>query len=349
MTNAAQLTALRNNNFDLLRFLFAFIVFLVHAQVLSGEPALLFLNQWLSSQIAVQSFFVVSGFLIFMSYENSSTLLHYFEKRLRRIYPAYVAVIMLAVVVGLFLTTAPWYEYLSIQTFKYLAANLLFLNFLQPELPGLFTDNRMQAVNGALWTLKIEVMFYVSVPILVWLMNRCGRWQVLLVIYLVSLSYVYLLGWWGERGGPDYYRELQRQLPGQLSWFVAGATLYYYFGFFKQWWSTMLSFSVLILLLGSSMNLSWLDPVALAIIIVFAACLFPHLGDFGKFGDFSYGVYIVHFPILQALITAGLFVWSPLFGLFVAAMLVLTTAFLFWHWIEKSFLRRPSHYVEVNT
>ena len=349
MTNAAQSSALRGNNFDLLRFLFAFAVFLVHACVLSGEHALLFLNQWLSSEIAVQSFFVVSGFLIFMSYENTSTALRYFEKRARRILPAYVSVIVLVVIAGFFLTTVSWQEYLSIQTFKYLAANLLFLNFLQPELPGLFADNRLQAVNGALWTLKIEVMFYLSVPIMVWFMNRWGRWQILLMIYVISLCYVQLLGWWGEHEGVGYYQELQRQLPGQLSWFVAGAALYYYFGFFKRWWPVMLAAALLLLLMRSSLALSWLEPIGLAIVVVYAACLFPGLGNFGKFGDFSYGIYIVHFPILQVLIAAGLFAWSPVFGMLAAAILVLTTAFLFWHGIEKTFLRRSSHYIEVNS
>jgi len=346
--HTAQSIVLQNNNFDLLRFLFAFIVFLVHAYALSGEYELLFLNQWLSSEIAVQSFFIVSGFLIFMSYENSSTSLRYFEKRARRILPAYISVIVLVVVAGFFLTTLPWHEYLSIQTFKYLAANLMFMNFLQPELPGLFADNRLQAVNGALWTLKIEVMFYLSVPVLVWSMGRWGRWQVLLLTYVMSLCYVQMLGWWGEREGVEHYRELQRQLPGQLSWFIAGATLYYYLGSFKRWWPGLLIVALLLLFFRSHSDLSWLEPAALAMVVIYAACLLPGLGRFGKFGDFSYGIYIVHFPILQVLIAAGLFAWSPVLGLFTAGILVLTAAILFWHGIEKPFLRRSSHYVEVN-
>ena len=338
---------LRDNNFDFLRFLFASIVFFVHAYVLSGEQELVALNRWFSSGLAVQSFFVVSGFLIFMSFEHSSSLGRYFEKRARRIYPAYAAVILLAVIVGAMLTTVGWDDYFSVQTVKYLVSNLLFLNFLQPDLPGLFMDNRMQTVNGALWTLKIEVMFYFSVPLLVWLMRRWGRWQVLLLSYVSSMLYVYLLGYWGQHGELDIYRELQRQLPGQLSWFIAGGALFYYIDVFRRWWPGLLAMAAAVFFFQQQPLFMWLEPAALAIIVIYVACLFPYLGKFGKYGDFSYGIYIVHFPILQALVDAGLFSWSPVVGVIVAAMIVLLMAFLFWHGIEKPFLRRSSHYVEV--
>jgi len=46
----------RQNNFDLLRFVFSFMVFLVHAYALSGAEGLAVLSQIFSSDIAVKSF-----------------------------------------------------------------------------------------------------------------------------------------------------------------------------------------------------------------------------------------------------------------------------------------------------
>ena len=85
--------SLKSNNFDLLRFLFAFSVLLVHSYVLSGTEALSIISKLLSSEIAVKCFFVVSGFLIFMSYENSNNTARFFLKRALRIYPAYFSII----------------------------------------------------------------------------------------------------------------------------------------------------------------------------------------------------------------------------------------------------------------
>jgi peptidoglycan/LPS O-acetylase OafA/YrhL len=76
---------LRQKNFDLLRFGIAFVVFLVHAHALSAQSELSELSKWLSSGLAVKSFFVVSGFLIFRSYEESISAANYFRKRFRRI------------------------------------------------------------------------------------------------------------------------------------------------------------------------------------------------------------------------------------------------------------------------
>jgi peptidoglycan/LPS O-acetylase OafA/YrhL len=96
--------------------------------------------------------------------------------------------------------------------------------------------------------------------------------------------------------------------------------------------------------------LPWIaiEPIALAIIVVYFACIFPYIGNFGKYGDFSYGMYIVHFPILQVLISFGLFKDSPWLMLAIGGLMIFTIAILFWNFIEKPFLRKSSHYVAVN-
>ena len=49
------------------------------------------------------------------------------------------------------------------------------------------------------------------------------------------------------------------------------------------------------------------QPIALGVLVVYFACVIPCLRNFDKYGDFSYGIYIIHFPILQILIACGLF------------------------------------------
>lgn len=216
------------NNFDLLRFVFAFTVLLVHSYALSRETELHLLARFLSAELAIQGLFIVSGYLVFMSLENSRSVGDYLGKRVRRIYPAYFAVVAGCALLGALVSTSPVAQYFSADLARYLAANLVFLNFLEPNLPGVFRGNPMPEVNGALWTLKIEVMFYAAVPVIGWLAMRLGRGRTLLALYLLAAAYVVGMDWLHRRTGSGFWLILQRQLPGQLGFFVAGAACYYY-------------------------------------------------------------------------------------------------------------------------
>lgn len=211
-----------SNNFDLLRLLFAGTVCLVHAYQLSELEELKIIGIYLSSKIAVEAFFIVSGFLIFMSYERSSSLSSYIEKRARRILPAYIVVVILCALGFVFISTLSYGEYFSSDWIRYIVANLSFLNFIQHSLPGVFEGNKFNAVNGALWTLKIEVMFYLSVPLFVYLFRRFSCLPIIAFFYISSLVYVFTLSLLEERSGNGLYTILSRQLPGQLSYFMAG-------------------------------------------------------------------------------------------------------------------------------
>lgn len=332
------------NNLDLLRLLFALTVCLVHACHLSGEAALQWIPTFFSSELAVEGFFVISGFLIFKSYEGSSSLRSYFEKRLRRIYPAYIIVILcsalLLVAVSRFAPTS----YFSYPWLKYLTANALFLNFLQPGLPGVFEGNSLSAVNGALWTIKIEVMFYCSVPVIVFLLRKYGQLKILLMLYLLSLAYTSILTSMAEQHNAEIYQILARQLPGQLSFFLSGALLYYYFEYFERYIAFFVLGGLAYLLLSAyGVPVDYIKPMGLAILIC-SAGFFCHLGNFARYGDFSYGLYIIHFPIIQTLTAMEVFRSSPITGILITLLLSFAGAILLWHLVEKRFLLRNNHY-----
>lgn len=340
------LSRLRRNNFDLLRLVFSITVCLVHAQQLSGFRELSWIAKLFSSAVAVKGFFVISGFLIFMSYERTGSIAAYAAKRFRRIYPAYFTVVMVGAIALVAVSSKPPSEYFSAVWLKYLAANLSFLNFLQLTLPGVFEVNKLTAVNGALWTLKIEVLFYLSVPIFVLLFRRLGLLPVLLVTYCGSVLYVSLCNTLAQRTGSGIYRELANQLPGQLSYFMAGAAWYYYRHWFELRAKYLTAAAGVILILNHVFLVPWLEPFALGTIVIFLA-LFAYMGNVGKYGDFSYGVYILHFPIVQLLLSSGWFQGKPEY--FLAATLLVTAlgAVTLWHLVEKRFLPRSSHYLEA--
>lgn len=331
------------NNFDLLRLLFASVVCMVHAYELSGELKLQWISDVLSSSVAVKSFFVVSGFLIFMSYERASSVGSYFNKRVRRIYPGYLFTIFFLAFSLSLISTKSISQYFTVEWIKYVLANLVFLNFIHPVLPGVFEGNRISAINGALWTLKIEVMFYFTVPIFVTLFNRFGRLRVISLVYLLSILYSSVLDSIAVRTGSGMYEELSRQLPGQLSYFMAGAFFYYFFPIFKQYANYFMLAGAFSIFINFYVSLSIVVPIALASIVIYLA-YFRVLGNFGKYGDFSYGVYILHFPVIQSILWWGGLKNSPALYLTAIFSITLILAMALWHMVEKRFLSRWSHY-----
>ena len=334
----------QSNRFDFIRLSLASLVFLYHAVVLSSGPSGGRFEAELAviAELAIQGFFIVSGLLVYGSLERASSLSDYAGKRVRRLYPAYLVVILIPALVSLILTFGDPGAIAGVM--RYLGANAIFLNFLEPNLPGLFEGQRFTAVNGALWTLKIEVMFYLALPVFAWGLHRLKSlwWAGLAGLVLVAFAWKHTM----LELDSAYSVQLARQLPGQLMYFAAGMAL----------WRLKDQLSTHAVLAGI------LGAIALAL-----ALAVPELGAFrvigltgliagvafapgpeinaARWGDVSYGVYIVHFPIIQALVMADVFSQiGQVGGLILSAVLTFAASFLLWWWVEKPALRHDSHY-----
>jgi peptidoglycan/LPS O-acetylase OafA/YrhL len=335
----------------------ASIVALFHIYALSNISALSSFGRYLSPQFAVRGFFVISGLLIYRSYTRSSTIASYFEKRARRIYPAYLTVIVVAAIALFSLTTVSARQYFGIGFWKYLGANLVFLNFLAPSLPGLFTSNNLVAVNGALWTLKIEVAFYLCVPAMHYLCSRFGTKRVMTSIFCFSCiwkyGFAYLAAMDSSRhvnaieSARSIYSQLQVQFPAQLAYFSAGILLLLYFDKLKRHFLSISCITACLFLLDQWVTRDALDVFWISG-FVFVFGFWRYFGNFSKHGDFSYGVYIVHWPIVQILIAVGAIKLGPAIFLLVSLISIGLTAFLMWHLVESRFLASSSHYRQVS-
>jgi len=341
------------NNLDCLRLILASIVALFHVYALSGISAFSAFGKYLSPHFAVRSFFVISGLLIYRSYTRSSSLRSYLEKRVRRIYPAYFAVIACAAL-GLYVVSSlPASRYFGAQFWQYLGANLCFLNFLAPTLPGVFTSNSNSAVNGVLWTLKIEVAFYLFVPFIHYFSNRFGVRKTMATIFCISCLWKYgfaLLDFLYGSVGPDaaensrsIYAKMEVQFPAQLAYFTAGILLLLFFDKLKSHFGVIACIAAVLYLFDHFITKEILDIFWISG-VVFVFGFWRYFGNFAKFGDFSYGVYIVHWPIIQTVILLGHGRLPPPMFLLLNLTLVALTSVLMWHLVEKRFLKTSSHY-----
>lgn len=339
----------KTNNFDLVRLLLAIVVVIAHTASLSQNPLFLKIETILNPKVAVDSFFIISGFLIFMSFENSSSLGSYISKRSRRILPGYIAVIVICAFGLFFVSTAKFHAYFNFDFLQYILFNLLTLNFLQSSLPGVFVDHSTTAVNTPLWTIKVEIMFYIVVPLIAYLLSKFTKIFAIAGIYLLSILYSTAIMQLSDRLSPESLIQLEQQLPGQMAFFISGALIYYFYDQFYEHSFLLLAASALILTIHNlAIEIYFLYPFALAIVVIYFCLIFKYLGNFGKYGDFSYGLYIWHFPILQLFFHYQLFA-QPWLGIPLVFITVFIVAYLSWHWIEKPFLKKRSHYVVAQT
>ena len=336
----------RKNNFDLIRLIAAIVVVIAHTASNSQYEAFLTLESIFNPKTAVDSFFIISGFLIFRSFENSSSLGNYIQKRAKRILPAYIAVIVVCAFGLFFVSSVNIGEYFNLEFIKYIFFNLLTLNFLQSTLPGVFVDNsQTAAVNPSLWTIKVEKMFYVVVPLIVYFLRKTNKALVIGIIYFLSILYSNIVIQLSDRLSPEFITQLEQQLPGQMAFFISGALLYYFYDKFSDNVMLLLSIAAFIIAIHNFATEIYLFyPLALAVIIIYFCLMFKYLGNFSKYGDFSYGIYIWHFPILQVFNHFNLFS-NPWIGVPLLFACVFSISCLSWNFIEKPFLRRKSNHV----
>jgi peptidoglycan/LPS O-acetylase OafA/YrhL len=323
--------SMRKNNFDLVRIILALVVVFVHSSDLCGSSQLAVFRTFLNAQMAVEGFFVISGFLIIASYERSKSLKDYCSKRARRILPGYWLASLVCVVIA-----ASFNPHLN--PVPFLLANLTFLNFLHPGISGVFTHNPgNSALDGALWTIKTEVLFYAIVPALVWACRRFGRLQVLLSIAVLSV--VFRMG-----AVAVGHAKLGLQLPGQMSFFCLGALAYYYLPAFKRQGRLLVLFSIVCYLVYVYTGYYPLRPIFVSVITLFASLSLPQIKGPTRWGDFSYGTYVLHWPIIQTVVALGLFRHSPWLAFSIVLTAVCIAASLSWFLVERRWLpRRANH------
>jgi len=336
----------RDNNFNLIRFIAASLVLFTHSYALTGaaHDPLIAVSGIDFGRLAVDIFFITSGFLVTGSLIKRADLKAFVRARLLRILPGLlVANLVTVFIIGAIYTTQPLLTYLGNTTlYKFLFANTtLVTTNLRWTLPGVFEDNPFKGVinstiNGSLWTLPYEVKLY-GVLLLAGLLTYGGirlltprRLGYLLITAAVLLVGYNLYSYLDSRQIVDIWR-----LAGM---FISGSAIY----FLKQrivmsWWLAAMMMALLVV---------YADPLLDQTFYVFYWLFLAYLTfwlayvpggpirQFNRLGDYSYGIYIYAFPIQQAIVASVPDV-TPLRLFFGAFPITLLLAVLSWHYIEK--------------
>lgn len=300
----------RDNNFNLIRFIAAFGVLFSHSFSLAlgstdTEPFKQFFGMSFG-QIAVDIFFISSGFLIANSLFVKKDLVNFLWARFLRIYPGLFAAVLFCVfVVGLYFTSDPVEQYLmNSQTYIFLAKNTVLFFGEEPSLPGVFESLPWSGVvNGSLWTLPFEVRAYCLLVVFSIVIHRLIIWSkgllserllylliplLCMIIYIANHFYTFL--------PISYFASEDFRL---YSLFFIGTACY----IFKDnlVLSKHLFYAVLFCLVISAIHTDLFFIVYNVTIfyVIFYIAYIPEgrIRKFNQYGDYSYGIYIYAWPV----------------------------------------------------
>ncbi|MDY7000918.1 MAG: acyltransferase [Thermodesulfobacteriota bacterium] len=322
----------RDNNFNLMRIIAAWLVLVTHSYGLLGlkshEPLVRCGSNIPLGYLGLHMFFIISGFLISMSYHRRRTALAFIEARLLRIFPGlFFALLFCIFVIGPIVTSYPLAEYYSDKTWlKFFFLNQFCIDYFR-DLPGVFISNPYpRAVNGSLWTLPLEMRMYLVVFLLgiIGVASRKRIFNLLFAGYCLGIISSYYF----------YFAKFPAHFFLATS-FMVGIFFYRNRIYMPINTGLMLVFSSL------SIVTAFIGPLGIFFPFVYSYVIFwiayvpkGMILRYNNIGDFSYGVYIYAFPVQQFLIYkfAGLSVSWLIFG---ASLIVLPLAMTSWYFVEK--------------
>ncbi len=346
---------------DVLRGLAATLVVVYHIAVLckwNGIPEHGFLRIFRTGWIGVDMFFVISGFVISLSVlhgmangKSSVFFKTFVRHRLARIVPLYV---LTSLVIAIFVDIHFW-QLPSRWRLENVGTHLFFIHNLFPAYAG--------ALNGAAWSLGVEMQFYILIALLLPFWPRHRALSLALLGIVMSILWRTFC-WHHWQGNATMTMHAASQIIGCLNAFFMGAALAlitYNRGHFLHAYMQPGARNAGLWLLAATlcgtaawhifwpragywhlagMVIGWrtLLTLAFTLYLVCAITLPENKYTVLAFipalylGKISYGIYLWHLPVITSLMKMNL---SAGRMAALTALLTLLLAACSWHFFEK--------------
>lgn len=340
----------RLNNFDFIRLFLAVLVIYSHSFALTGERANdLFTKatrgQATGGEIAVDAFFIISGFLITASFEHSHSIWTYLRKRVYRVFPGYLAVTVFDLAVVLPISAG----HLAGATPARRSLMMLWKTFSLDSFStiGAFRSNAYpNVINGSLWTIRFEFICYLGLA----LIGVCGFLRsrhrtlvfVCLSLILATITVHSDLNPYRDSALHSAHHSLLDFMVRLVPCYLSGVLAYLYRNSIRlSWFNVAAACAMLVAACFVRMGLITAIPLAGSYLIIYAAYSpAVRLHHFARYGDFSYGTYLYAFPIQQTLVRFVGATMNPMQLFLIATPLTAAFAAVSWHLVEKRFLSR---------
>ncbi|MGB9040775.1 MAG: acyltransferase family protein [Acinetobacter calcoaceticus] len=292
---------------QLLRAIAVIYVVLFHLEIAGIE----------SGFLGVDVFFVVSGFLMAILYKTGETK-KFFERRAKRLIPAYFATVLLTLFASIFIVLPSELGQVVTQSIY----SLLFANNI-----GFWMQNSYFSKSDFnpllhLWSLGVEIQFYLIVPLLVWFFRK-SRAFLFLALLGSFAACIFIVG---ISTKTSFF-----MMPLRMWEFLIGFIVAYYLTnngnikFDSYRWAGLLGLVALcaipfIHVDGQTLSRAQGHPSFIALFVCIATGLVLGFGIpkvfednpiskfLAKIGDYSYSIYLVYFPIIV------LYLYEPFSG-----------------------------------
>jgi peptidoglycan/LPS O-acetylase OafA/YrhL len=179
-----------DNNFNFIRLVLAIFVLLSHApELIDGDRHRELLTTIFHTisfgELAVNGFFLLSGYLILQSWQRQPRFGNFLKKRILRIYPGFIV----ASLVSIFVVTPLGIQQIDFFRRIDLFAHLQDILSLTPPSapPNIFQGDPYPKVNSSMWTIVHEFRCYLLVAILgvIGSLKRATTWLALSAVVFV--------------------------------------------------------------------------------------------------------------------------------------------------------------------
>ncbi|MES2158177.1 MAG: acyltransferase [Pseudomonadota bacterium] len=252
-------------------------------------------------------FFTISGFAIFFTLERIGSAADFIVNRFARLYPAYLVAMLLTLSI----------EYLAHATRLLIGPAAILANFTMLQGFAFLPE-----VDGAYWTLTIEIAFYVCM-IALWRFAGLKRLEPVAALWL-GVRWVYAL--WPDMPERIIMLLVLRYLP----FFVIGMLSYRVWAGQRRW-RQQAPYALLALASVATIETWDVTLVACVLLAAFAAliagrlrilCLRPLVW----LGGISYSFYLIHqhvgFVVMLEIAKAGYSPWLGFFAAFAVALIL---------------------------
>jgi peptidoglycan/LPS O-acetylase OafA/YrhL len=335
-------------NFNLIRLLAALQVLLVHG-VNHFEYATWF-GKALKAVPGVPAFFFTSGFLIYFAYQRMEARdkRGFYINRLLRIYPGLLACVALSVL-SVYLTGYFGGRNIGfVEFWAWIAGQSTIFQFYNPPF---MRDYGVGVLNGALWTISVEMQFYFLVPILFWLLHRhrfalAAICAFSVIVNVAANLYLRQPGAWDQL----YMKLLMVSFLPYIFMFILG----FFMASSARARQLVDRVPLLVLLITYALTMNFvgsynanasnsINPISFLILalIIMKLSKIPlplreRVRAFFERTDFSYGLYLYHMPIINLLLVLAWF--SPVANLAVLILAGFFAAAASWYLIESPVL-----------